>query len=177
MTRAIEYRVGGGSAIPSKTASSAYLETIVQKELLMIGLKRSVLAAVISLLWLAACGGGASSGAGTPPDQASSSLTLTLSSAGVSPKGSSVSANGSVRIVNTDSVVHQLTSHPDPQQTDCPELNSPTLAPGDQFTTTIDNHDGTCGFIDSLNPADTNFQGTITVITSNPNSGGYGNGG
>ncbi len=79
MTRAIEYRVGGGSAIPSKTASSAYLETIVQKELLMIGLKRSVLAAVISLLWLAACGGGASSGAGTPPVQASSSLPIALS--------------------------------------------------------------------------------------------------
>ena len=143
----------------------------------MIGLKKSGSAAVISLLWLAACGGGSSSPAGISPDQASSSLTLTLSSEGVSPKESSLSTNGSVRIINTDSVAHQLTSHPDPQQTDCPELNSPTLAPGDQFTTIIDNHDGTCGFIDSLNPTDTSFQGTITVMTSNPNSGGCGNGG
>jgi len=108
------------------------------------------------------------------PDQASSSLTLTLSSAGVSPKTSSVSGNGSVTITNSDSVAHQLTSNPDPQQTDCPELNTPMLAPGDQFTAMISNRDGTCGFEDRLNPTDSNFQGTITVtISPTTTSGGY----
>lgn len=129
----------------------------------MIGLRKSASGAVIGLLSLAACGGGSSSGG---PDQASSSLTLTLSSEGVSPKASSVSGNGSVTITNNDGVAHQLTSSPDPQLTDCPELNTPMLAPGDQFTATIANRDGTCGFEDRLNPTDSSFQGTITVTMS-----------
>jgi hypothetical protein len=94
----------------------------------------------------------------------------------VSPKTSSVSGNGSViiTITNSDSVAHQLTSNPDPQLTDCPELNTPMLAPGDQFTAAISNRGGTCGFEDLLNPADSNFQGTITVtISPTTMSGGY----
>ena len=71
----------------------------------MIGLKKSVSAAVLVLLWLAACGGGSSSLA---PDQASSSLILTLSNAGVSPKASAVSQDSSITVLNSDSVPHQL---------------------------------------------------------------------
>ncbi len=114
----------------------------------MIGLRKSASGAVLGLVWLAACGGDSPSPApGTSPDQASSSLTLMLSSA-----------------------------------VDCPELNTPTLLPGDGFTATIASRNATCGFIDSLNPADSNFQGTITVTTTDPgppgggSDGGYGGG-
>ncbi len=140
----------------------------------MLGFRKSASGAVLGLLWLAACGGGLPSSA---PDQASPNLTLTLSSAGVTPKQSSVSSNGSVEVINGDSIAHQLASNPDPQQTECPELNGPVLQPGDQFTTIIDNRNGTCAFIDGLNPTDGNFQGTITVMPPDPNTGGYVNGG
>ncbi len=149
----------------------------------MIGLRKSASGAVLGLVWLAACGGDSPSPApGTSPDQASSSLTLMLSSAGVSPKASFVSGNSSVTIVNSDNAPHRLASNPDSQQVDCPELNSPTLPPGDGFTATIASRNATCGFIDSLNPADSNFQGTITVTTTDPgppgggSDGGYGGG-
>ena len=133
----------------------------------MIGLKKSVSGAVLGLLWVAACGG--SSPSATTP------TTITLSSTGVSPKASSVSGGSSVAVVNYDSVPHQLASNPNPQQTDCPELNSPMLAPGDVFTATIANRDEMCGFNDILNPTDSNFEGTINVTASPPNntSGGY----
>src|SRR6266852_6049551 len=132
----------------------------------MIGLRPSVSVAVVSLLWLAACGYSATSGP--------TSTTITLSSTGVSPKTSSVSGGSSLNILNDDSVPHQLASKPNPQQTDCPELNSPMLAPGDGFTATIATRNGTCGFSDILNPTDSNFQGTITVTTpTTTTSGGY----
>jgi len=160
----------------SKLSSPEYLEdkytvvfTLKGKEIVMIGLRKSASGAVLGLLWLAACGGGSPSSA---PDQASSALTLTLSSAGVSPKESSVSGNSSITIVNIDSAPHQLASNPDPQQADCPELNSPTLLPGDELIATIASRDGTCGFIDSLNPTDSNFHGTITVTTTDSGSSG-----
>jgi len=71
----------------------------------MIGLRKSASGAVPGLLWLAGFGGGYRSAApGAPPDQASSSLTITLSSAGVIPKVSSVSGNSSVTLVNSESV-------------------------------------------------------------------------
>jgi hypothetical protein len=144
----------------------------------MIGLKKAASGAVLGLLWLGACGGDPSSPV-TAPDQASSSLTLTLSSTGVSPKDSSILGNASITIVNDDSVPHQLASNPNPQQMDCPEINSPTLLPGDQFIVDIANRNGTCGFFDSLNPTDSNFQGTImvTTSTSSPNGDGTGSGG
>ncbi len=130
----------------------------------MIGLRKLESSAVLGLLWLAACGGGPSSSVDAPQ----ASLTLTLSDTGVSPKDSSILGNGAVTIVNDDGFPHQIASNPSPEQIDCPELNSPPLAPGDQFIANIANRDGTCGFIDSLNPTDSKFQGTITVTTFNP---------
>ncbi len=121
----------------------------------MIDLKKSGI--VISLLSVAACGG-SSSPSGT------AMTTLTLSSGGVSPRAASVEAGSSVNIVNNDSVAHQLVSIPDGQVA-CPELNTPVLASGDQFTATISNRAGTCAFEDRLHPTDSNFQGTITVTS------------
>jgi hypothetical protein len=177
----------GAAPFPSKLSSPEYLKNkytfrflFRRKEIVMIGLKKHASGAALGLLWLAACGGGSPSPApGTSPDQASSSLTITLTSEGVSPKTSSVSGNSSVAIVNGDSAPHQLASNPGPQQAECPELNSPTLMPGEEFIATIPSRNATCGFIDSLNPTDSNFQGTITVTTTDAGSGsggGYGGG-
>jgi hypothetical protein len=117
----------------------------------MIGLRTSVSGAVISLLCLAACGGGTSSPApGAPPDQASSSLSLVRSSTGPSPKAGSVSGNGSPTIVNGDGTPHDLTSNAYPHQLNCPELNSLMVAPGDQFRAAIANQNRTCALIDIL---------------------------
>jgi len=132
----------------------------------MISLRTSVSGVVISLLCLAGCDYSSPSG--------TTFTTITLDSTGVSPKASSVLGGSSVNILNDDSVPHQLASNPNPEQTDCPELNSPMLAPGDAFVATIANRDGTCGFNDILNPTDSNFQGTIAVTMSlNMTSGGY----
>ena len=143
----------------------------------MIGLKKSVSSAVVGLLGLAACGGG-SPGSGAP-DQASSNLTLILSNAGVSPKASSVSVGSSITVLNSDSAPHRLASNPDSQQVDCGELNTPELLPGDAFIAIVADRSGTCAFIDSLNPSDSTFQGTISVTTSNlsPSDDGNGDGG
>ncbi len=131
----------------------------------MIRLRQSLSGAVI-LLSLAACG--------YSPPSGTASTTITLSSDGVSPKASSVSGGSLVNILNDDSVPHQLGSNPNPQQTDCPELNSPVLAPGDEFMATVANRNGTCGFRDVLNPTDSSFQGTIVVtIPITTTSGGY----
>ena len=139
----------------------------------MIGLKKSVSGAVLCLLWLAACDGGSSSAS----DPTATGLTLTLSNSGVSPQTSFVFGSSLITVLNNDNAVHQLASNPNPQQVDCPELNTPVLSPGDSFIATISDQIGTCGFIDSLNPTDSSFQGTITVTTSNSGPSGNANGG
>jgi len=135
----------------------------------VIGLEKKVLGALVSLLLLGACGGGSS---GNSAVQAPAALTLTLTSAGVSPKDGSVLSSGSITILNQDSAPHQLTSNPNPSQVDCPELNTPMLAPGDQFTATVANQNEACGFNDGLNPTDSNFQGTLSVIGMGGSPGG-----
>jgi len=115
----------------------------------MTGLRKSMSGAVLGLLWVAACTGGTSSPApGTPPDQASSSLTLGRSSAGPRPKAGSVSGNGPLTIINSDGAPQQLASNPDLRPLNCPELNSLIFAPGDQFMAAIANRNRTCAFID-----------------------------
>ncbi len=117
----------------------------------MTGSRKSVPGAVLGLLWVAACGAGASSPApGTLPDQVSSGLTLAPSSAVMRPKASSVSGNGPLTIVKSDGAHHQLASNPDLQPLSCPELNSLVYAPGNQFMVAIANPNKTCGFIDVL---------------------------
>jgi len=117
----------------------------------MTGSRKSVPGAVLGLLWVAACGAGASSPApGTLPDQVSSGLTLAPSSAVMRPKAGSVSGNGPLTIVNIDGAHHQLASNPDLQPLSCPELNSLVYAPGNQFMVAIANPNKTCGFIDVL---------------------------
>src|SRR5712692_7900904 len=90
-------------------------------------------------------------------------LALTLTSAGVDPRTSSIQPGGTLTVTNNDAVGHEFASNPHPQHIDCPELNSPLLAPGASFTATIANRSQVCGFHDHLNPSQSQLQGTINV--------------
>jgi hypothetical protein len=140
-------------------------------------LRKSLSGTVLSLLWLAACGGGTSSPSpGTPPNQASSNLAVVRSSAGVSPTASAVSGTGSLTIVNSDGASHPLASNAYPHQLDCPELSSPMSAPGDQFRAAIANRNRTCALIDILILL-TRASRAHKVMTDGRNPSGDGTGG
>ncbi len=119
-----------------------------------------------------ACGGGSSynSGNGTPspggspvPTGSGAPVTITLNATGVDTKDAVVPIGGSVLFVNKDTAAHQIASDPHPVHSDCPELNGPTLAQGQSFVATMAAHPAPCGFHDHLSPANTAFQGFITV--------------
>ncbi len=119
-----------------------------------------------------ACGGGsaynsgdgATSPGGSPvPTGSGAPVTITLSATGIDAKDVVVPIGGSVLFVNKDTAAHQIASNPHPVHSDCPELNGPALAQGQSFVATMQAHAAPCGFHDHLRPADTAFQGFVTV--------------
>lgn len=118
-------------------------------------------APLLLLLALAplACGG----------EDAPATALVQLSAAGVSPASITVASSAPLRFVNKDSADHQLAS------ADCSELASPRLPAGGTFTATLGAGPKTCTYKDSLAPAASAFQGTVTVQA--PGSGGGGGGG
>jgi hypothetical protein len=73
----------------------------------------------------AACGG---SDGGDPPTNPSpnpnpSQPTITITSAGVSPKELTINAGQRVLFVNNDSRAHEMTSDPHPDHGDCPAID------------------------------------------------------
>ena len=66
--------------------------------------------------------------------------------------------------VNNDSRIHQMSSDPHPEHTNCPEINFQNqLAPGERRQTGNLNDVRTCGFHDHLQNTNTSLQGTITI--------------
>ena len=121
---------------------------------------------VVGALTLAACGGYSNDSTDyTPPDDnsVSTATELSLTSSGVSNHALTVAAGAQVKFVNNDSSPHQMTSDPHPTHGDCPELNGPTLQPGESFTATMTGSRSSCGFHDHLNPENAGFKGTITI--------------
>ena len=117
-----------------------------------------------------ACGGGSSynsgDGATSPgPTGSGAPVTITLSATGVDTKDAVVPVGGAVLFVNKDTAAHQIASNPHPAHSDCAELNGPTLAQGQSFVATMQAHPAPCGFHDHLSPANTAFQGFVTVAT------------
>lgn len=119
-----------------------------------------------------ACGGGnsynsgdsATSPGGSPvPTGSGAPITITLSATGVDAKDVVVPIGGSVLFVNKDTAAHQIASNPHPAHSDCSELNGPALAQGQSFVATMRAHPAPCGFHDHFRPADTAFQGFVTV--------------
>jgi plastocyanin len=116
-----------------------------------------------AVLVLAACGGsdGPSEPSGPPPVQ---TTTITITSAGVSPKNVEVGLGTRVRFVNNDNRPHNMASDPHPIHTDCPVINQVgLLLPGQMRETGNLVEVRTCGFHDHDNATNQNLNGTITT--------------
>lgn len=101
----------------------------------------------------------------TTPDPAPVATdTITITSAGVTPKNIEVAQGSRVRFINNDSRAHNMTSDPHPDHTDCPELNQVGfLNPGQSRETGNLVQTRNCGFHDHDLPNTTSLQGRITI--------------
>ena len=112
-----------------------------------------------------ACGGGTS--ASTSPSTPSTPVnatTITIANNAVSPSSIVVARGTQVTFVNADSRVHEMTSDPHPEHTDCPELNQVGfLNPGQNRQTGNLNTVRTCGFHDHGSPDNNGLKGRITI--------------
>jgi hypothetical protein len=142
---------------------------------------RSILAASLAALTLTigsslavvACGGGDSPSAPspspsptpspTPTPPPSGGTTITITSAGVSPKDIVVARGSRVTFVNNDAVGHDMNSNPHPEHTSCTDMNVGNVAPGQNQRTDVLNIARTCGYHDHNQPSNGNLQGTITI--------------
>ena len=92
------------------------------------------------------------------------SLTMTITTAGVSPKTLTVAAGSQVLFINNDVVAHEMFSDPHPEHMDCPELNQVGfLTPGQSRQSGNLNTPKTCGYHDHDDSLNSAFQGTITI--------------
>jgi len=119
---------------------------------------------------IAACGGsstapsGGGSGGGTGGGGGTATSTITITSAGVSPKTITVVQGTQVTFTNNDSQNHDMFSNPHPEHTDCPEINQVGfITPGQTKQTGNLNTVRTCGYHDHNLPTVTSLQGTITI--------------
>lgn len=112
-----------------------------------------------------ACGAsGASNEATATTTSTPTPAVITITSSGVSPKNLTVSPGTQVTFVNNDQIIHDMTSNPHPEHTDCPELNQVGfLVPGQSRQTGNLNSIRTCGYHDHSNAFNTAMQGTITI--------------
>ena len=130
----------------------------------------SVVGAVAALVAVAACGGGSDSGGGggggscTPSDL----KTMTLTSAGVTPKAQCVLPNGTVNFVNNDTVAHDIAG-----DAGCTALNIGAIAPASSKAATFSATLQTCNFHDANAPTNAAFQGSVTVATAPATGPGY----
>lgn len=100
----------------------------------------------------------------TTPDPPSSATTITITSAGASPRDVTIAVGTRVRFVNNDSRSHNMTSDPHPDHTDCPEINQAGfLTPGQSRETGNLVQVRTCGFHDHDNPNTVSLTGRITI--------------
>ena len=128
---------------------------------------RAVLAGVLAAG--VACGGsnsnpnnpGGGGGGGTP---GTSGATITITSAGVSPRAVTINPGESVTFINNDSRSHEIASNPHPAHGDCPAINSlGVLQAGQTRLTGALTTSRTCGFHDHNFDTDQTLQGTITI--------------
>jgi hypothetical protein len=116
-------------------------------------------AAAVAVLMTVGCGGGNDNPAA--PD--GPTVTVTITSAGVSPKTQTIAPGTRITFQNNDGRSREMTSNPHPDQTDCPALNVGTIAPGQSRTSQPLNATRTCGFHDHSDPENVNVQGSVTV--------------
>ena len=113
-----------------------------------------------------ACGGGGSSTPNSPsdPGTGTTAATITITSAGVSPREVTVAPGSRVLFVNNDSRPHEPASDPHPSHGTCPPLDQVgTIAAGQSRASGNLNTSGTCRYHDHLNDTNGNFAGTVRV--------------
>ncbi len=120
------------------------------------------LLALLLCLLLASCGGGSPPAGPSPPP--SNPNTFTITAAGVSPKEIAVQPGTRVLFHNTDSRLHDMTSDPHPDHSDCTEINSVgVLSPGQSRETGNLVAVRTCGFHDHGDPDNSGLKGRIVI--------------
>lgn len=126
----------------------------------------SAVLAGIALLGVA-CGGSSNPAApsgGSSGGTGSSSTTVTITSAGVSPREITVSQGARVLFVNNDARPHNMSSDPHPEHTDCPEINQVgLLLPGQGRETGNLVTVRTCGYHDHDLPQNDTLKGRIVI--------------
>ena len=127
---------------------------------------------VVAALVLASCGGSSTSpsggvtvivrdgGTGGP-----NGATITLTSAGASPRTVTIAVGQTVTFINNDNRSHEMASDPHPQHGSCPSMESGlgTIAAGQTKVTHNFANAGTCGFHDHLDASNGAFLGSIIV--------------
>jgi plastocyanin len=126
-----------------------------------------ILAAGAAGLLIAACGGSSTSpDTVTPPGNTPQVMTntITITSAGASPRNVQVALGTRVLFVNNDTRSHNMTSDPHPDHNDCPDLNQVGfLAPRQSRETGNLVTARTCGFHDHDNPSQGLLAGQIVI--------------
>jgi hypothetical protein len=130
----------------------------------------------ISLLALVACGGSSNNSGGTTTDTVAQ---LTIKNTGITTQTGggatfSVPNPGAVIFINSDTAPHSIAS----SSPGCGQLSTGNLAAGASSSQlTLSNTTSAnlvCAFNDTLNPANTAFQGQVTILTSGAGTGsGY----
>jgi plastocyanin len=125
---------------------------------------RSGIAYLAAGMLLSSCGGGSASTPTGPSSPGDPSITITITSTGVSPKQLTVSPGTRVLFTNNDSRIREMNSDPHPEHTDCVEINNiGFINPGQTKETGNLNTVRTCGYHDHGNPNDARFKGQIMI--------------
>lgn len=89
--------------------------------------------------------------------------TLTITSAGISPKTVTIPLGSRVTVLNNDTRQHNMNSDPHPEHTQCPALNIGSLTAGQSRTSQNLTTARTCGMHDHDDPDNSLWKATITV--------------
>jgi len=117
-----------------------------------------------ALSLIPACGGGSSSPTSPSSGTGPVGATVTITSAGVSPKSVTINVGEVVTFVNNDSRLHEIDSDPHPAHTDCPPINAVgNLSAGQSRNTGNFTSSRSCGYHDHNDASNTALQGTITI--------------
>jgi len=126
-------------------------------------MEKPILTAALAAFLASACGS-KSSGPSNPDPTPSPGSTVTIGSAGVSPKSVQVSPGTRVLFVNNSSFSPVISSDPHPEHTDCPEINNVGfISPGQSKETGNLNTTRTCGYHDHDHPDDARMKGMIVI--------------
>ena len=108
-------------------------------------------------------GGGGTAGGGTSGGS-STTNRITITATGVDTRALTIKVGERITVTNSDSRAHEFSADPQPEHTNCPELNqigfiqpNQTKESGNFVTTKA------CGFHDHNQPSNASLQGRVTI--------------